>query len=147
MTPPFRTRVAGMATPGDRLRELIGELGLDQIRLAEKLNVTRQTINNIVNDRHPISREMANKLARMTGHTPGYWLQFEFSESDVREADASGAQGAAILVDDQIKQALRQGVIAITPLDPHTQVQAASVDLTVGDQVLPAGGEAETLSE
>jgi addiction module HigA family antidote/deoxycytidine triphosphate deaminase len=135
-----------MATPGDRLRELISELGLDQIKLAEKLNVTRQTINNIVNDRHPISREMANKLARMTGHTPGYWMQFEFSETGTRETDPSTGRGAAILVDDQIRQALRQGVIAITPLDPDTQVQAASVDLTVGDQVLPAGGEVETLS-
>src|SRR5207247_254386 len=96
---------------------------------------------------HPVSREMANKLARMTGHTPGYWMQFEFSGDHTADAEVSGGRGAAILVDDQIKQALRQGIFAITPFDPDTQVQAASLDLTVGDQVLPAGGEVETLSD
>jgi deoxycytidine triphosphate deaminase/addiction module HigA family antidote len=135
-----------MLSPGDRLRGLIDELGLDQIKLAERLDVTRQTINSIVNDRQPISREMANKLARMTGRTPGYWLQFEFGD-DEHDEDLPASRGAAILVDEQIKQALRDGIISITPFDADRQVQAASVDLTVGEQALPAGGEAVAITD
>ena len=73
-----------MVSPGHRVRLLLAEMQLDQNELAEKLGVTRQTINYIVNGRQPISRDMAGKLARLSGHTPGYWLQFEFEEARLR---------------------------------------------------------------
>lgn len=119
-----------MITPGHRLRLLLAERELDQNQLAERLGVTRQTINYIVNSRQPISRDMASKLARLSGHTPGYWLQFEFDEPGAPPAAENA--GASVLVDAQIRKAVRDGIIAITPFDPDN-IQPASIDLTLGE--------------
>lgn len=131
-----------MRSPGQRVRSLIDQLELDQNKLAEKLNVARQTINYIVNDRQPISREMAKGLARLSGHTPGYWLQFEFEdEADGRSLSAS----AAVLVDEQIRQAVRDGILTIAPFDPE-RIQAASLDLTIGEIIVPGGQQLRSIS-
>ena len=132
-----------MLSPGQRLRSLIDELEVDQNKFADKLDVTRQTVNYLVNDRQQISREMANRLARLSGHTPGYWLQSEFAEdSDVIQA--LPARGATVLVDEQIVSAVESGLVAIDPFDP-SQVQAASIDLTLGEDIIAAGGNAQRL--
>ena len=131
-----------MVSPGHRVRLLLAEMQLDQNELAEKLGVTRQTINYIVNGRQPISRDMAGKLARLSGHTPGYWLQFEFEEGRPDEAVPSGS---FLLNDEQIKQAVRDGTLTITPFDADL-VQPASVDLTIGEVVMRAGASTRALS-
>ncbi len=132
-----------MLSPGQRLRSLIDELELDQNKLAEKLDVTRQTISYLVNDRQAISREMANRLARLSGHTPGYWLQSEFAQ-DSDGVQALPARGATVLVDEQIISAVESGLIGIDPFD-SSQVQAASIDLTLGEDIIAAGGNAQRL--
>ena len=133
-------------SPGKKLRSLIVDRGLDQIKVADEIGVTRQTINNIVNDRQPISRDMANRLARLTGKTPGYWLQSEFPERDELDVrpDPALEGGAGVLVDHQIVQAIDDSIIGIDPCD-LSQVQAASIDLRLGDRIIPAGGQAETI--
>ena len=132
-----------MVSPGHRVRLLLAELQLDQNELAEKLGVTRQTINYIVNGRQPISRDMAGKLARLSGHTPGYWLQFEF---EAARSDPAPSSGSSILNDEEIKQGVRDGAFTITPFNTDL-VQPASVDLTIGDLVMRAGASAHRLSE
>ena len=64
--------------PGEHLRAEIERLGLDQIAVSQATGVSRQTINNIVNGRQPISRAMAGKLGRLTGRSSDYWLRAEF---------------------------------------------------------------------
>lgn len=55
-----RKRAAlGELTPGQHLRAEIEKLGLDQVSVSQATGVSRQSINNIVNDRQPISRAMA----------------------------------------------------------------------------------------
>ena len=66
-------------TPGQHLRAEIERLGLDQVAVRKATGVSRQTINNIVNDRQPISRAMAGKLGRLTGRSSDYWLRASFS--------------------------------------------------------------------
>jgi len=48
----------------NKIRELRKELGLRQEDLAEKLGVTRQTINAIENNKYNPTLELAMKLAR-----------------------------------------------------------------------------------
>ena len=66
-------------SPGEHLRAEIDRLGLDQVAVSKAAGVSRQSINNIINGRQPISRAMAIKLGRLTGHGPDYWLRASFS--------------------------------------------------------------------
>ncbi len=65
-------------TPVEHLRAEIERLGLDQVAVSRATGVSRQSINNIVNGRQPISRAMAGKLGRLTGHSSDYWLRASF---------------------------------------------------------------------
>src|SRR3954468_1759024 len=95
-------------TPGEHLRAEMQRLGFDQGTLAQALGVSRQSVNNIVTDRLPISRPMAGKLARVTGYSSDYWLQDAFTEKGpaMRAARPSG-----ILVRQQILRAVENGII------------------------------------
>lgn len=71
---------------GAHLRSEIQRLGLDQVELAQVLGVTRQTINNVINGRYPISRALAGKLGRLSGQRADYWLQTSFLVAPEPEA-------------------------------------------------------------
>lgn len=59
--------------PGEFLREdYMPELDLSVAKLAEKLGVTRQTVNDIVRERRNLSPEMCLKLGRLFGTTPQF---------------------------------------------------------------------------
>jgi putative transcriptional regulator len=53
----------------NRLRELRGELGLTQAELAERVGVSRKTINTVENGVFVPSTLLALKLARALGRT------------------------------------------------------------------------------
>jgi addiction module HigA family antidote len=120
-----RTRRGGALTPGEHLRAELERLGLNQIAVSKATGVTRQTINNIVNGRQAISRAMAAKLGRLTGRNSDYWLR----DAPAQHAPAPRASG--ILVDHQIAQAIKNGVIGVTGFD-ESCVRAASLELTLG---------------
>ena len=132
-------------TPGQHLRAEIERLGLDQVVVRKATGVSRQTINNIVNDRQPISRAMAGKLGRLTGRSSDYWLRASFSIAPRAERLAkSGAAvrpfGGGVLVNYQITQAVKNGIIGMDPFD-EANVRPASVDLTLGDVLITAEGK------
>ena len=132
-------------TPGQHLRAEIERLGLDQVAMCKAVGVSRQTINNIVNDRQPISRAMAGKLGRITGRSSDYWLRASFSSALRAGQHAKSAAGARpfgdrILVNYQITQAVKNDVIDIDPFD-ETNVRPASVDLTLGDFLITTEGK------
>src|SRR5262245_47474451 len=79
-------------SPGAHLRAEIERLGLDQVEVAEATGVSRQTINNIVNDRQPISRSMAGKLGRLTKRPSDYWLRANFPDVDEPRPERADAQ-------------------------------------------------------
>lgn len=149
------TADAGDLAPGEHLRAEIERLGLDQVAVSQATGVSRQSINNIVNGRQPISRAMAGKLGRLTGHSSDYWLRAVFPRARAVSAARSKhgpaepemrPLGVGVLVNHQITRAVRDGIIGIDPFD-ETRVQMASIDLTLDDFVLTAEGEKIDISE
>jgi len=86
--------------PGEMLREdFLPDYGLSASRLAEAVGVSRQSINELLRERRSVSPEMALRLARLFGNSPGFWLN---------------AQQAVDLWD--AAEAIQDEVIGITPL-------------------------------
>jgi len=60
-------------------RERIEPLGLSITEAAKVLGVTRQALNNLVNEKAGISAEMAVRLSRAFGSSPEMWLRLQVS--------------------------------------------------------------------
>jgi dCTP deaminase len=146
----------GDLTPGQHLRAEIERLGLDQVAVGNATGVSRQSINNIVNGRQPISRAMAGKLGRLTGHSSDYWLRSSFRSAaaghgkQISTSVASEAStrplGVGVLVNHQIARAIKDGIIGIEPFDENN-VQLASIDLTLDDFIITTEGEEVDITE
>jgi antitoxin HigA-1 len=86
--------------PGEILREdFMPDYGLSVASLAEAIDVSRQTINELLRERRALSAGMALRLARLFGNSPDFWLNAQ------RAVDLWDAQQA---IGDQIER--------ITPL-------------------------------
>jgi addiction module HigA family antidote len=66
--------------PGEIIRDacLVG-LGLNVTEGAAALGVTRTTLSRIVNGKASISPEMAVRLSKAFGSTPGFWLRLQLN--------------------------------------------------------------------
>lgn len=138
-----RSVAAGGISPGEHLRTEIRRLALDQVAVGKATGVSRQSINNIINGRQPVSRAMAIKLGRLTGHSADYWLRASFptGADDRYLADSEKRPGSAgVLVNHQIAQAVKRGIIVIEPFRSDL-IRAASIDLTLGDVVMAGDRE------
>ena len=61
--------------PGEMLREdFMPDYGQTATSLAEKLGVSRQTINELLREKRAVSPAMALRLSRLFGNTPEFWL-------------------------------------------------------------------------
>jgi addiction module HigA family antidote len=61
--------------PGEMLREdFMPDFNLTTAGLAKKLDVSRQTINELLLERRAVSPAMALRLSRLFGNTPEFWL-------------------------------------------------------------------------
>ena len=61
--------------PGEMLREdFMADYNLTTTGLAEKLGVSRQTVNELLLKRRAVSPAMALRLSRLFGNTPEFWL-------------------------------------------------------------------------
>ena len=64
--------------PGAVLREdILPHVGISQGRLAERLGVTRQTVNALVTEKRSISMDMAYRLGRLFGMDPTTWIRMQ----------------------------------------------------------------------
>ena len=101
MSVPNTTRMKRRPThPGEMLREdFLSDFGLTVSRLAEAVNVSRQSINELLRGRRAVSPEMSLRLARLFGNSPEFWLN---------------AQRAVDLWD--AAQAIKKDVVRIKPL-------------------------------
>jgi len=59
------------------LEEFLEPLGLSQNELARMIKVSPRAINEIVLRRRGITGNMALRLARYFGTTPGYWMNMQ----------------------------------------------------------------------
>jgi addiction module HigA family antidote len=75
--------------PGEILREdVLPETGLSQAEFAALLGVSRRTVNQILQEKRPVTVDMAHRLARALGTSPDVWLRLQL---DVDLWDASQA--------------------------------------------------------
>lgn len=72
--------------PGAILREdVLPELGLSQGELADRLGVSRKTINEVLGEKRPLSADLAHRLGRLLGNGPTLWLGLQ-AERDLWDA-------------------------------------------------------------
>lgn len=61
--------------PGEMLREdFMPDFELTVAQLAERLGVSRQSVNELLRERRAVSPEMALRLGRLFGNSPEFWL-------------------------------------------------------------------------
>lgn len=65
------------AAPGMYLQEWIEEASLTQQEAADRLGLSRKTVNGIIKGTQPVSQETAIKLERITSIPRDAWLRFE----------------------------------------------------------------------
>ncbi len=70
-------KISNPVYPGRIIRSAIEELGLSVTAAARMLNVSRPTLSTLLNGRAGISPEMAVRLAKTIGSTPGFWLRLQ----------------------------------------------------------------------
>ena len=64
--------------PGRIVRQdCLEPLGLSVTDAAKALGVTRQALNNVVNEKSAISPEMAIRLSKAFGSTPDTWVKMQ----------------------------------------------------------------------
>jgi len=72
--------------PGEVLRDrFLSSESATQDQLAKALQVSRFSVNQIVNGRRAVTAEMALRLATVTSTTPEFWLNLQ-RNSDLYEA-------------------------------------------------------------
>ena len=66
--------------PGELVRyDCIDPLGLSITDAAKALNVSRQTLNNLVNKKSGISPEMAVRLSKVFNGSPEFWMRLQLN--------------------------------------------------------------------
>ena len=61
--------------PGKMLKEdFMPDFNLSVTNLANALGVARQTVNELLRERHAVSILMALRLSRLFGNSPEFWL-------------------------------------------------------------------------
>ena len=64
--------------PGELIREdLIPALGVSKTELARSLGISRQTLYDIVNERRPVTAEMAVRFGKLFGNSPRFWINMQ----------------------------------------------------------------------
>lgn len=64
--------------PGEILREdFMPDYGLTVSGLAVSVDVSRQTVNDLLRERRALSPEMALRLSKLFGNTPEFWLNLQ----------------------------------------------------------------------
>ena len=65
--------------PGRIVRGAIADLDASVTAAAAALNVSRPALSNLVNGKAGMSPEMAVRLSKVSGSTPGFWLRLQMN--------------------------------------------------------------------
>ena len=64
--------------PGALLREdILQAAGITQTELAERMGVSRLTVNEILNEKRAVTADIAHRLGRVFGNGPELWLNMQ----------------------------------------------------------------------
>jgi addiction module HigA family antidote len=78
MSRVIRNRKRRPTHPGAILREdILPAAGINQTQLAELIGVSRRTVHEVVQERRPLSVDMAQRLSRIFGNSPRFWLNMQ----------------------------------------------------------------------
>lgn len=87
MTNPLICGLAPMH-PGELLREdVLPALGRPKTEIARLLGISRQTLYDILNEKQPITAQMALRIGKLCGNGPDIWLNLQRTY-DLRMAEA-----------------------------------------------------------
>ncbi len=65
--------------PGRIVRGAIEGLGVSVTDAAKALHVSRPTLSNLLNGKAGVSPEMAVRLSKAIGSTPGFWMRLQMN--------------------------------------------------------------------
>ena len=66
------------AHPGEILREdVLPALGVSKTAVAAALGISRQTLYDILNEKQPVTAEMAVRFGKLFGNGPGFWSNLQ----------------------------------------------------------------------
>ncbi len=64
--------------PGEALREdFLPELGWTQQQLAERLGISFRRVNEILNEKRPVTLDTALRLGRLFGQSAAFWMNLQ----------------------------------------------------------------------
>ncbi|GAB2025140.1 hypothetical protein OfM1_12110 [Lactovum odontotermitis] len=63
--------------PGAYIEEIIEDLNITQQEFAQRLGIPPKTVSKLVNGEESVSKETANKLAKLTGVSIVTWLNLQ----------------------------------------------------------------------
>ena len=64
--------------PGEILREdILPALALSKTAIADALGISRQTLYDILNERQPVTAEMAVRFGKLFGNDAGFWVNLQ----------------------------------------------------------------------
>ncbi|MBX7207203.1 MAG: helix-turn-helix domain-containing protein [Verrucomicrobiaceae bacterium] len=138
----------GTKSPGEILEAKIKDKNLTQAQAADRIGITRQYLNGIINGKYPFTADLGLKLTEPLGTTPDFWndaiREFEsFADTDAGQAQQRAKdreslvmdfelQGVRALVDHQIDSALQARHLNIEPPLHRDRIQASYVLLGFG---------------
>ena len=74
----LRDRRRAPTHPGAILREdVLPALRMSQQAFADRLGVSRVTVNTLLQERRDLSAELAARIAKLLGHTPESWIRMQ----------------------------------------------------------------------
>ncbi|MGD1084261.1 MAG: HigA family addiction module antitoxin [Verrucomicrobiota bacterium] len=92
---PIRYEPQDRTPPGDTLAETLETLGMTQIDLADRVGLSRKTINQIIQGVAPITAETAVKLETALGTPAAFWLNLDANYQEFLARKAQQDQFAA----------------------------------------------------
>ena len=64
--------------PGEILREdILPALSMSKTAVADALGISRQTLYDILNEKQPVTAEMAVRFGKLFGNGAGFWVNLQ----------------------------------------------------------------------
>ena len=64
--------------PGEILREdVLPALSMSKTAVADALKISRQTLYDILNEKQPVTAEMAVRFGKLFGNGPNFWINLQ----------------------------------------------------------------------
>ena len=68
----------GPVHPGEVLREdVLPALSISEAAVAEALKISRQALYDILNEKQPVTAEIAVRFGKLFGNGPGFWVNLQ----------------------------------------------------------------------